>query len=252
MAAMRVVRNLDLERYAGRWYEIACFPSTFQPKTGTNTRATYTLNPDGTVKVLNETWTDGGRRGHIEGTAWRADPASDEAKLKVRFYVPPFLPVIPVTGDYWVLHVDADYQYALVGQPSRKYLWVRANSFLSGLRSAAVRPSLAGILPTNLSQCFPSRDLRPRLICVFACVCRSFAGSLTWRSPCTTSWWSVPRRKGTTCRSSARRRTLTRRRRASRAPGTAGCGGSSPSLASSQVLGERVLPAAVPSRRAHT
>lgn len=127
-AAMRVVRDLDLERYAGRWYEIACFPSTFQPKTGTNTRATYTLNPDdGTVKVLNETWTDGGgRRGHIEGTAWRADPASDEAKLKVRFYVPPFLPVFPVTGDYWVLHVDADYQYALVGQPSRKYLWVRA------------------------------------------------------------------------------------------------------------------------------
>lgn len=115
---------MDLERYMGRWYEIACFPSTFQPKTGTNTRATYTLNPDGaTVKVLNETWTDG-RRGHIEGTAWRADPASDEAKLKVRFFVPPFLPVFPVTGDYWVLHVDDGYQYALVGQPSLKYLWV--------------------------------------------------------------------------------------------------------------------------------
>ncbi|CAL5001894.1 unnamed protein product [Urochloa decumbens] len=123
MAAMRVVRNLDLERYAGRWYEIACFPSRFQPQTGTNTRATYTLNPDGTVKVLNETWTDG-RRGHIEGTAWRADPGSDEAKLKVRFYVPPFLPIIPVTGDYWVLHIDQDYQYALIGQPSRKYLWI--------------------------------------------------------------------------------------------------------------------------------
>ncbi|CAL5012703.1 unnamed protein product [Urochloa decumbens] len=123
MAAMRVVRNLDLERYAGRWYEIACFPSRFQPQTGTNTRATYTLNPDGTVKVLNETWTDG-RRGHIEGTAWRADPGSDEAKLKVRFYVPPFLPIIPVTGDYWVLHIDEDYQYALIGQPSRKYLWI--------------------------------------------------------------------------------------------------------------------------------
>jgi len=226
MAAMRVVRNLDLERYAGRWYEIACFPSTFQPKTGTNTRATYTLAPDGTVKVLNETWTDGGRRGHIEGTAWRADPASDEAKLRVRFYVPPFLPVIPVTGDYWVLHVDAGYKYALVGQPSRKYLWVRANSSLASVQQPSV--PISG---------FPSHDLRPRLICVFACVCRSFAGSLTWTSPCTTSWWSVPRRKGTTCRSSARRRTLTRRRRASRAPGTAGFGGSSPSLASSQVLG---------------
>ncbi|XP_037454825.1 temperature-induced lipocalin-1-like [Triticum dicoccoides] len=123
MAAMKVVRNLDLERYMGRWYEIACFPSRFQPKDGANTRATYTLGPDGAVKVLNETWTDG-RRGHIEGTAFRADPASDEAKLKVRFYVPPFLPVFPVIGDYWVLHIDDAYQYALVGQPSRNYLWI--------------------------------------------------------------------------------------------------------------------------------
>lgn len=230
--AMQVVRNLDLERYAGRWYEIACFPSRFQPKTGTNTRATYTLNPDGTVKVVNETWADG-RRGHIEGTAWRADPASDEAKLKVRFYVPPFLPLIPVTGDYWVLHIDADYQYALVGQPSRNYLWVRANSSL-----ASVRLSLAeSCLSAYQSPC--------------VCVCRSFAGSLTWTSPCTRSWWSVPRRKGTTCRSSARRRTLTRRRRASRAPGTAGCGGSSPSLASSLVVVGGSAGAAVPSRRAH-
>jgi apolipoprotein D and lipocalin family protein len=70
---------------------------------------------------LNETWTDG-RRGHIEGVTWRADPASDEAKLKVRFYMSPFIHVFPITGDYWVLHIDADYQYALVGQPSRKYL----------------------------------------------------------------------------------------------------------------------------------
>jgi lipocalin len=123
---MKVVRDLDLERYMGRWYEIACFPSRFQPKNGANTRATYTLDPAaaGTVKVLNETWTDG-RRGYIEGTAYRADPASDEAKLKVKFYVPPFLPVFPVVGDYWVLHVDHAYQYALVGQPSRNYLWVR-------------------------------------------------------------------------------------------------------------------------------
>ncbi|KAL5221933.1 hypothetical protein ABZP36_026646 [Zizania latifolia] len=120
---MKAVSNLDVERYMGRWYEIACFPSRFQPKNGTNTRATYTLAADGTVKVLNETWTDG-RRGHIEGTAYRANPASDEAKLKVKFYVPPFLPVFPVVGDYWVLHIDSSYQYALVGQPSLSYLWI--------------------------------------------------------------------------------------------------------------------------------
>lgn len=121
---MEVVKGIDLERYMGRWYEIASFPSRFQPKDGVNTRATYTLKPDGTVNVLNETWS-GGKRSYIEGSAYKADPNSDEAKLKVKFYVPPFLPIIPVVGDYWVLYLDSDYQYALIGQPSRKYLWVR-------------------------------------------------------------------------------------------------------------------------------
>ncbi|CAK8564333.1 unnamed protein product [Lathyrus sativus] len=120
---MVVEKGVDLKRYMGRWYEIACFPSRFQPSDGTNTRATYTLRDDGIVGVLNETWS-GGKRSYIEGTAYKADPNSDEAKLKVKFYVPPFLPIFPVVGDYWILHLDRDYQYALIGQPSRNYLWV--------------------------------------------------------------------------------------------------------------------------------
>ncbi|KAL7237587.1 hypothetical protein ACSBR2_003816 [Camellia fascicularis] len=120
---MEVVKGVDLERYMGRWYEIASFPSRFQPKNGINTRATYTLKEDGTVNVLNETWNDG-KRGYIEGTAYKADPNSDEGKLKVKFYVPPFLPIIPVVGDYWVLYLDDDYHHALIGEPSRKYLWI--------------------------------------------------------------------------------------------------------------------------------
>ncbi|XP_021741896.1 temperature-induced lipocalin-1-like [Chenopodium quinoa] len=121
---MEVVKGVDLERYMGRWYEIASFPSRFQPKDGVNTRATYKLNPDGaTVHVLNETWS-AGKRSSIEGSAYKADPNSDEAKLKVKFYVPPFLPIIPVVGDYWILFLDDDYQYALIGQPSRRYLWI--------------------------------------------------------------------------------------------------------------------------------
>ncbi|WOH01127.1 hypothetical protein DCAR_0520508 [Daucus carota subsp. sativus] len=120
---MQTVKGLDLKRYMGRWYEIASFPSRFQPKNGANTRATYTLRDDGIVNVLNETWSDG-KRGFIEGSAYKADPNSDEAKLKVKFWVPPFLPIFPVVGDYWVLHIDEDYQYALIGQPSLKYLWI--------------------------------------------------------------------------------------------------------------------------------
>ena len=127
---MEVVKGVDLNRYMGRWYEIASFPSRFQPKNGVNTRATYTLREDGTVNVLNETWTDG-KRGYIEGSAYKADPNSDEAKLKVKFYVPPFLPIIPVVGDYWILYLDEDYQYALIGQPTRKSLWVCLSTFSS-------------------------------------------------------------------------------------------------------------------------
>ena len=60
-----------------------------------------------------------------QGSAWKVDPKSPEAKLMVRFWVPPFLPLIPVNGDYWVMDVDKEgYTYALVGQPSRKFLWV--------------------------------------------------------------------------------------------------------------------------------
>ncbi|XP_051150630.1 temperature-induced lipocalin-1 [Andrographis paniculata] len=121
---METVKGLDINRYMGRWYEIASFPSRFQPSDGKDTRATYTLQPDGaTVTVLNETWS-GGKRSYIEGTAYKANPSSDEAKLKVKFYLPPFLPIIPIVGDYWVLYIDDDYQYAVIGQPSRKYLWI--------------------------------------------------------------------------------------------------------------------------------
>lgn len=120
---MKVVEGLDLKRYMGRWYEIASFPSRNKPKNGVNTRATYTLNDDGTVHVLNETWCDG-KRGEIHGTAYKDDPKTAEAKFKVKFYVPPFLPIIPVTGNYWVLYIDDAYQYALIGEPTRKSLWV--------------------------------------------------------------------------------------------------------------------------------
>ncbi|XP_022999303.1 temperature-induced lipocalin-1-like [Cucurbita maxima] len=120
---MEVMKDVDLERYMGRWYEIASFPSRFQPKNGANTRATYTLRDERTVNVLNETWVDG-RRSFIEGTAFKANPDSNEAKLKVKFYVPPFLPIIPIVGDYWILYLDHDYHHALIGQPSRNYLWI--------------------------------------------------------------------------------------------------------------------------------
>jgi lipocalin len=65
--ALETVKDLDLKRYVGRWYEIASIPSNFQPKNTVNTRATYTLKDDGNVGVLNETFTREGKRNSIEG-----------------------------------------------------------------------------------------------------------------------------------------------------------------------------------------
>ena len=125
---LRVVSGVDLERYQGVWYEIASMPSRFQPKDGRNTTATYTLKPAADSSgntVINVVNAGGRKRASIQGTAWKADPSSPDAKLLVRFWVPPFLPLFPVTGDYWIMRLDEEhYQWALVGQPSRNYLWV--------------------------------------------------------------------------------------------------------------------------------
>ena len=189
---MTVVRGLDVARYMGRWYEIASVPSFFQPRDGRNTRATYALQEDGaTVDVLNETWSKG-KRDYIEGTAYKADPASDEAKLKVKFYLPPFLPIIPVVGDYWVLYVDDDYQYAIVGEPRRKNLWVSRST---GHHARAYFVFLSFNFQVRLLDGWPSlgsRLLTPGFLC------RSCAGRRASTRRCTTSWWSGPGRKATT------------------------------------------------------
>jgi len=74
--------------------------------------------------VLNETFKGDGTLASISGSAVKNDKDSDEAKFTVQFWVPPFLPVIPVKGDYWVIDLAEDYSYALVGQPKREYLWL--------------------------------------------------------------------------------------------------------------------------------
>jgi steroid 5-alpha reductase family enzyme/lipocalin len=115
---VEAVKYVDLQRYAGTWYEIARFPFT-QQNNCHNTTATYSLNDDGTVKVTNRC-----RKGDFDGLesvavakAKVADPVS-QAKLKVKFFF--FAP----WGDYWVIRLGNDYEYAVVSQPSRKYLWI--------------------------------------------------------------------------------------------------------------------------------
>lgn len=123
-----VVKSVDLKRYAGTWYEIARFPNRFQNQCAGEVIATYTLRPDGRIDVVNRCRK---RDGTIEDAAGIARLAGDDAsgaRLKVRF-APAFLSFLPfVWGDYWILGLGAEYDWALVGDPGRDYLWILART----------------------------------------------------------------------------------------------------------------------------
>ncbi len=111
---LEVVPYVELERYLGKWYEIAHLPARFQE--GCNeTTATYNLAKDGNISVLNECRKNGKLK-QAKGKAKVVDKTTG-AKLKVTFFWPFY-------GDYWIIKLGKDYDYAVVGTPDRKYLWI--------------------------------------------------------------------------------------------------------------------------------
>lgn len=121
------VPDLDLERYAGTWHEIARLPMFFQRNCKSDIKANYTLQPDGTVLVENSSINFEDKTISAQGVARRVDP-KEPAKLQVRF-APSWLSWLPfVWADYWVIALDDDYKWAVVGQPGRKYLWILSRS----------------------------------------------------------------------------------------------------------------------------
>ncbi len=117
------VESVDLEKYAGKWFEIARYPNRFQKKCAGEVTATYTLKQDKKVEVLNECTKENGEITKALGEAKIVDDKTN-AKLKVRF-APGWLSWLPfVWGDYWILELDGDYRYAVVGSPDRDYLWI--------------------------------------------------------------------------------------------------------------------------------
>ena len=118
------VPEVDLERYAGRWHEVARLPNKFQGKCVGETTADYELLADGALRVVNACRGADGRITKVEGRARLANRDGPTSRLKVRF-APAILSWLPmVWGDYWVLELTPDYGAALVGTPDRKYLWV--------------------------------------------------------------------------------------------------------------------------------
>jgi apolipoprotein D and lipocalin family protein len=114
---LQTVPRVDLERYTGSWFEIASFPQRFQ-RGCTATRATYTKREDGLIDVLNQCHkgTVDGPLDDAHGKA-RVVDGTTNAKLEVSFFG-------PFWGEYWVVDLGPDYEYAVVGHPTRDYLWI--------------------------------------------------------------------------------------------------------------------------------
>ena len=109
------VASVDLLRYTGKWFEIASFPMFFQRNCIGDTTAEYALRTDGEVSVTNRCRTESGFDEAI-GRAWPVEGSSN-SRLKVSFFW-------PFRSDYWIIGIDPDYRWAVVGNPNRKYLWI--------------------------------------------------------------------------------------------------------------------------------
>lgn len=118
---LRTVPHVELSRYLGTWYEIACFPHSFQ-RGCTASTATYTLRDDGDIDVLNRC-----RKGSLTGPEKSAHgrarivDRTTNAKLEVSFFR-------PFWGDYWIIDLPDDYSHVAVGHPGRDYLWILARA----------------------------------------------------------------------------------------------------------------------------
>jgi apolipoprotein D and lipocalin family protein len=119
--APRTVARVDLPRYLGTWYEIARLPMWAQDNRSVaceEVTATYTARSDGRIGVLNRCLNalDNGAPRQAGGSAYAVE-GSGNAKLRVSFFW-------PFHGDYWVLGLDPDYRWAVMGEPGRRYLWI--------------------------------------------------------------------------------------------------------------------------------
>jgi apolipoprotein D and lipocalin family protein len=115
--ALDVVPHVDLDKYLGKWYEIASFPQSFQK--GCNCTSAEYFKTDGDyIRVLNSCRKDSpeGELKTADGKAFVADTTTN-AKLRVQFFW-------PFKGDYWIILLTDDYSYAVVGHPNRAYLWI--------------------------------------------------------------------------------------------------------------------------------
>jgi apolipoprotein D and lipocalin family protein len=110
---LKTVEKVDINSYLGTWYEIARYEHFFE-KGCSDVKATYALKDNGDISVLNECMKEG-ELSQAKGIAYATDASN--SKLKVSFFRPFY-------GNYWILMLGENYEYALIGEPSREYLWI--------------------------------------------------------------------------------------------------------------------------------
>lgn len=118
---LTTVKQVDLNKYVGLWYEVAKIPNSFQDQCAYGTTAEYKIDEDGDIIVTNSCFDENGKIDVAEGLAKVVDKKSN-AKLEVSFVS--FLGIRPFWGDYWIIGLDENYQWAVIGTPSRKYGWI--------------------------------------------------------------------------------------------------------------------------------
>jgi apolipoprotein D and lipocalin family protein len=114
-SSLKTVDHVDLQRYAGKWYELARIPNRFEKKCDRNVTAEYILEGK-TITVRNTCLKADGETSVAKGRAKIIDKTTG-ARLKVTFFWPFY-------GDYWIIGLDPEYRWAIVGTPNRKYLWI--------------------------------------------------------------------------------------------------------------------------------
>ena len=111
---LKTLQHVDVQRYMGKWYEIARYEQFFE-KGCTDVSANYSLSSDNTIKVLNQCLKEDGKLSQAHGSAYAVDASN--SKLKVTFFWPFY-------GNYWIVMLGDNYEYAVIGEPSRKYFWI--------------------------------------------------------------------------------------------------------------------------------
>ena len=153
------VDQLEIEKYLGKWYAVAGITKFFNESCAWGNMAQYSLREDGRIDVLNSCYTQNGEKREVRAVAWRPDE-SEPGKLKVSFL--PLFNYRLFAADYWVIELGDDYEYAVVGHPTRNFGWIlnrepimkeqKLQAILARLERAGYDPSDFKINPQSPPQ----------------------------------------------------------------------------------------------------